>query len=162
MKVFLIFLAGIFSSSAEFLQVELNCKLEKPKSDFYYNIEHSQGASINLFTCSLPHFVNLNDNLEITSKSIRNARIWINDAELFVSMDEKGMPLKMPMGVGSQFFGMKSLRIMMSPLREIDRGNFDKMEELKNLQLVRKSEVLVILNAFFHFLGQQSNRNHPH
>lgn len=143
MKVFLLILTGIFSSTADFLQVELNCKLEKPKSDFYYNIEHSQGASINLFICSLPPFVNLNDNLEITSKSIRNARIWINDAELFVSMDEKGMPLKMPMAIGSQFFGMKSLRIMMSPLRDIERGNFDKMEELKNLHLVRKIVVFV-------------------
>lgn len=145
MKVFLALLVCIFNSAhADFLKVELNCKLEKPKSDIYYNIEHSEGASINLFSCSLPTFVNLIDNIEIISKTIKNARIWINDADTFVSMDEKGIPLKMPMGIGNQFLGMKSLRIMMSPLKEIERLNFEKMEELKNLHLARKS---------FHFLN---------
>lgn len=133
-----------FSSSADSvteirkIHVEFDCKLEKRKDGFYFGPEHSLGASLNLFVCSLPSFVNLNDAIEVNSKSVRNARIWINDADIFVSIDEKGVPLKMPTGIGGQFYGMKSLRIMMSPLREIERENFKRMEELRNLHLVRK------------------------
>lgn len=134
MKIFL--LVFILIPINAHLQVELDCKLEKPVREFYYNPEHSQGATINLFSCSLPFFVNLNDEVEVTSKSTRNARIWVNEGEIFVTIDEKGVPLKMPVGIGAQFYGMKSLRIMMSPLKEIARKNFEKMEELKNLHLV--------------------------